>query len=179
MARTGANNYFEDFAVGDTYEHVRARTVTNFDNYAVTHMSMNTAQSHLNLARAKDVLGGLPERIVAGPCTIGIVVGLTSQDMSENAFMDVGLTGLRLLTPVFQGDTLYAKSEVLEVRDDPQRPDAGIVRYRFTGSNQHGKVVAEGERTVRLKRRSAWAVRDGNAPGPAAGAGDATQGGAK
>jgi len=53
------------------------------------------------------------------------------------------------------------------------------MRYRFTGSNQHGKVVAEGERTVRLKRRSAWAVRDGNAPGPAAGAGDATQGGAK
>ena len=82
MALTGSGNYFEDFAVGDVYEHSRGRTVTNFDNYAVTHRSMNTAHSHFNLERAKDVLGGLPERIVAGPCTISLVVGLTSQDMS-------------------------------------------------------------------------------------------------
>ena len=89
MALTGSANYFEDFAVGDVYEHSRGRTVTNFDNYAVTHRSMNTAHSHFNLVRAKDVLGGLPERIVAGPCTISLVVGLTSQDMSENAFINI------------------------------------------------------------------------------------------
>ena len=162
MALT-ANSYFEDYTVGDEYEHSRARTVTNFDNYAVTHMSMNTAQAHFNLERAKDVLGGLPERLVAGPCTIGIVVGLTSQDMSENALADVGLDKLRLRTPVFAGDTLHARSEVLDLRDDPERPDLGLMRYRFIGTNQHGKTVAEGERTVRLKKRSSWALPDGNA----------------
>jgi len=162
MGITGSSNYFEDFTVGDVYEHVRGRTVTNFDNYAVTHMSLNTAQSHFNLERAKDVLGGLPERIVAGPCTIALVVGLTSQDMSENAFMDIGMTGLRLSTPVFAGDTLYARSEVLELSDDAHRNDAGVMRYRFTGTNQKGKVVAQGERIVLLKKRVAWAKRDGN-----------------
>jgi acyl dehydratase len=162
MPLTGAINYFEDFAVGEVYEHSRGRTVTNFDNYALTHRSMNTAHSHFNLERAKDVLGGLPERIVAGPCTIGLVVGLTSQDMSENAFMDVAMTGLKLFTPVFSGDTLTAQSEVLALMEDPARADTGLMRYRFTGFNQHGKKVAEGERVVRLKRRSAWAQRDGN-----------------
>ena len=153
--------YFEDFSVGDVYEHSRARTVTNFDNYAVTHMSLNTAQAHFNLpySQAAPELR-LQERIVAGPCTIGLVVGLTSQDMSENAFMDIGLTGLRLPNSVFSGDTLYARSEVLTLEQDPDRSDTGIMRYRFTGTNQDGKIVAEGERIVRLKKRKAWETRD-------------------
>lgn len=151
--------YFEDFAVGEIYEHSRGRTVTNQDNYSITHLSMNTAHAHFDIEYSKQALDGrFTERIVAGPCTLGLVVGLTAQDMSENAFMDVSLTGLRLPNPVFAGDTLHAKSEVLSLDDD--REDSGVMRYRFTATNQHGKVVAEGERTIRLKKRSAWAVRD-------------------
>lgn len=158
MAITGSSNYFEDFAVGEVYEHVRGRTVTHFDNYTVTHMSMNTAQPHFNLEHSLRLMdGAFPERLVAGPCTIGIVIGLTTQDMSENAFMDLGLTAIKLPSPVFAGDTLYARSEVLELRDSPDRPDAGVMRYRFTGHKADGKVVAEGERIVLLKKRSHWA----------------------
>jgi len=153
--------YFEDFAVGEIYEHSRGRTVTNFDNYAVTHMSMNTAEAHFNLLYSLKALDGrFHERIVAGPCTIGIVVGLTSQDMSENAFMDIGLTGIKLHHPVFAGDTLYARSEVLSVQEDRDRSDTGVMRYRFMATNQDEKLIAEGERTVRLKKRSAWEARD-------------------
>lgn len=151
--------YFEDFAAGEIYEHQRGRTVTNYDNYAVTHLSMNTAHAHFDIEYSKQALDGrFAERIVAGPCTLGLVVGLTAQDMSENAFMDIGMTGLRLPSPVFAGDTLRARSEVLSLDDD--RPDSGVLRYRFTATNQHGKTVAEGERTVRLKKREAWAARD-------------------
>lgn len=163
MAVTGSNNYFEDFKVGDVYEHVRGRTVTHFDNYAVTHMSMNTAQPHFNVEYSRELMdGSFPERLVAGPCTIALVIGLTTEDMTENAFLDIGLTAIRLPGPVFAGDTLYAMSEVLEVRDSPDRLDAGVMRYRFTGRKGDGKTVAEGERTVLLKRRSHWAAADGN-----------------
>ncbi len=166
MPVTSNDNYYEDFAEGDVYEHVRGRTVTHHDNYAITHMSMNTAQPHFNVEYSKQLMdGAFPERLVAGPCTIAIVIGLTTEDMTENAFMDVGLTAIKLPGPVFAGDTLYARSEVLEVRDSPDRPDAGIMRYRFTGHKADGKVVAEGERIVLLKKRSHWARADGNTEG--------------
>jgi acyl dehydratase len=162
MGITGTGNYFEDFQVGDVFEHVRGRTVTDMDNYLVTHMTMNTAQAHFNLPYARQMMGGtFPERLVVGPCTIAIVVGLTSEDMSENAFMDLGMTGIRLPNPVFAGDTLHAQSEVLEVRAS-DRPDAGMVRYRFTGWKDGGTPVVEGERTILVKTRASWAKADGN-----------------
>ncbi len=163
MGITGDRNYFEDFQAGDVLEHVRGRTVTNFDNYLVTHMTMNTAQAHFNIDYARQMMGGaFSERLVVGPATIAIVIGLTSEDMSENAFMDLGLTGIKLPNPVFAGDTLYAKSEVLETRESGERPDAGVVRYRFTGWKADGKTVVEGERTILVKKRASWAARDGN-----------------
>jgi acyl dehydratase len=160
--------YFEDFAVGEVYVHQRGRTVTDYDNYALTHLSMNTAEAHFNLVASKQLLDGrFTERLVAGPCTLNLVVGLTAQDMSENAFHDIGMNKLRLPNPVFAGDTLRAQSEVLELQDD--RADSGVMRYRFAASNQDGTTVAEGERIVRLKKRAAWAHKDAAVmPRPAA-----------
>jgi itaconyl-CoA hydratase len=163
MGITGTGNYFEDFRQGDVVEHVRGRTVTNMDNYLVTHLTMNTAQAHFNLDYARQMMdSAFAERLVVGPCTIAIVVGLTSEDMSENAFVDLGMTAIKLPNPVFAGDTLHAKSEVLETRESDVRPDAGVVRYRFTGWKGDGKAVVEGERTVLVKKRAYWAARDGN-----------------
>ncbi len=162
MAITGRDNYFENYAIGQVYDHVRGRTIINWDNYALTHMSMNTASAHFDLLLSTSAMDGrFRERIVAGPCTLNIVVGLTTEDMSENAFMDVGLDKIRLHAPVFQGDTLYARSEVLELKD-ADREDAGVLRYRFTGRNQDGTEIASGERTVLLKRASHWAEHDEN-----------------
>lgn len=153
--------YFEDFAVGDIYEHARGRTITNHDNYAMTHLSLNTAQAHFNLEYSRQMLDGtLDERIVVGLCNIGIVVGLTSQDMSENALADVAMTGIKLTSPVFAGDTLHASSEVLELTQAEGREDVGRMRYRFTATNQRGQAVAEGERIVLLKKRQFWGDRD-------------------
>lgn len=160
MAITGRDTYFEAFQVGQVYDHARGRTITNWDNYALTHMSMNTASAHFDLLLSTSAMDGrFKERIVAGPCTLSIVIGLTTEDMSENAFMDVGLDKIRLHAPVFQGDTLYARSEVLDLRQ-ADREDAGLMRYRFTGRNQHGTDIASGERTVLVKRASHWADRD-------------------
>lgn len=152
---TGDGNYFEDFTVGDVHEHCRGRTIEQFDNYMITHMSLNTAQAHFNLPYSQALLdGSFPERLVVGLCTLGIVVGLTTEDMSENALAEVGMDAIRIPNPVFAEDTLHARSEVLALWDNPERANTGFLRYRFTGINQHGKTVIEGERTILLKKQA-------------------------
>jgi acyl dehydratase len=83
-------------------------------------------------------------------------------DVSQNAVANLGWDKVRLPAPVFEGDTLYARSEVLEARPSNSRPTAGIVRVRTTGYNQDGTVVIEFERTIMVYRRGH--VPSGKAP---------------
>ncbi|GAA1559903.1 MaoC family dehydratase [Kribbella lupini] len=166
MAYTSDDSYWEDFAVGDVHEHVRGRTVSNEDNLAVTHSTLNTAQGHFNLDYMRGLMGGIfEERLVMGAVNLAIIVGLTSEDMSENAIRDVGMTEIRLKNPVYRDDTLYASSEVVALTES-DRPDAGLMTYRFTGRKADGTEVATGLRTVLVKRRSHWAEKDGNSDRP-------------
>ena len=153
---TGTGNYFEDFTVGDVLQHARGKTVNEMDGVLITNMVMNTAQSHFN----EDSMKGSPfgRRIVFGGVTIAMVIGLAMQDTGEQALAELGMDKIRLRQSVFHGDSLYAFSEVLEMRDG-DRPDAGVVRFRHYGVNQDGALVFEGERTVLLKRRSHWGER--------------------
>jgi len=150
MSLTGTDNYFEDFRVGDAYQHARGKTITEMDNVLITNLVMNTAQGHFNedqMAR-----GPLKHRIVFGGITAAMVIGLAMQDTGENALRELTLNRIRFRTPVFHGDTLYAYSEVLETADT-ERTDAGEVLFRHVGLNQDGKPVFEGERRVLIRRR--------------------------
>jgi itaconyl-CoA hydratase len=165
MSYTSPDSYWEDFTVGTHYEHVRGRTVSNEDNLAITHLTLNTAQGHFNLDYMRGVLGGMfHERLVMGAVTLSLVIGLTSEDMSENAIADVGLTGIRMPNPVYREETLYATSEVVELRESGSQ-DSGLMTYRFTGRKADGTEVCTGLRTVLLKRRAFWAKADGNLEG--------------
>ena len=82
--------------------------------------------------------------------------GLASQDTAENALAEVGCDALRFTSPVHQGDSLYAFTEVLAVEPAPDREDAGLVRFKHWGVTHDDRVVFEGERTVLVKRRSDW-----------------------
>ncbi|GBD02873.1 Mesaconyl-CoA hydratase [bacterium HR19] len=150
---TGKSNFFEDFEVGDVIEHSRGRTVTEMDNVMFTLLTMNTASIHFNEDMMKKGKGLFPERVVYGGLVTSIVVGLTSEDISENAICDIGYYNARHINPVFHGDTLYARSEVIEKRDS-DRPDAGIVKFKIIGINQKGETVVEIEREVLLRRRN-------------------------
>lgn len=152
-ALTGNNNYFEDFHVGDVFEHARSKTMTEMDGVLITNLVMNTAQGHFNEAQMKGTPFG--QRIVFGGVTASLCIGLAMQDTGENALEELGMDKVRFRTPVFHGDTLTAFTEVLETRD-AARADAGVVRFRHWGINQSGKLVFEGERTVLVKRRSHW-----------------------
>lgn len=153
---TGTDNYFEDFTVGDVYEHARGRTITEMDNVMITHLVMNTAQGHFNEDRMRN--SPFKRRINFGGITAAFIVGLASEDTAEQALAELGLDKIRFSNPVYHGDTLYAYTEVLAKEDD-DRPDAGVVLFRHVGVNQDKKVVFTGERRVLIKRRSHWSAR--------------------
>lgn len=156
---TSADGYFEDFEVGALVRHARGKTVTEMDNVLITNMVMNTAQGHFNEdAMTKSAKGIFGQRVVFGGINLSMVIGLASQDTAEQCLRELGMDKIRLLNPVFHGDTLYAYSEVLEKRD-ADRDDAGVVRFRHYGVNQDDKLCVEAERTVMLKRKNHWAQR--------------------
>ena len=156
MALTGSNNYFEDFAPGQVFRHTRGKTMCEQDNVGITLMVLNTAEGHFNEdVMQKNAMGRADwdRRVQFGGVTIAMVIGLAMQDTGENALAELGLDKIRLKSPVFHGDTLYAYTEVLK-KEDSDRADAGVVTFRHWGVNQKDAVVFEGERRVLLKRRS-------------------------
>ena len=156
MSLTGNDNWFEDFAVGAVYRHARGKTVTEQDNVGITLQVLNTAEGHFNddLMKRSGIGGrGWTERVVFGGVTIAIVIGLTMQDTAENAVAELMLDKIRLKSPVFHGDTLYAYTEVLGKSASPTHAYAGVVHFRHWGVNQKDETVFEGERRVLIKRR--------------------------
>ena len=156
MSLTGDNNYFEDFEPGSVMRHARGKTMCEQDNVGITLQVLNTAEGHFNEhLMQQNAMGreGWNSRLQFGGVTIARIIGLTMQDTGENALREMSLDKIRLKNPVFHGDTLYAYSEVLE-KQDSERSDAGIVKFKHYGVNQHDKVVFEGERQVLIKKRN-------------------------
>ena len=153
---TGRGNYFEDFTPGMRMRHARGKTVSELENVLITNLVMNTAQGHFNEHAMAGTMFG--RRITFGGVTASLVIGLASEDTSENALVELALDKIRFTTPVFHDDTIYAFTEVLSA-EPGDREDAGVVRFRHWGMNQDDKVVFEGERTVLVKRRSHWGER--------------------
>ena len=142
---------YEDFAVGDVYEHRPGRTITQADNTWFTLLTMNTHPLHFDEEYAKATEFG--RCLVASPLTVAILVGMSVTDVSQKAIANLGWREIRLPAPVFAGDTLYAESEVLEKRESKSRPEAGLVTVRTTGRNQGGTIVCTFERTILVARR--------------------------
>lgn len=155
-ALTGNNNYFEDFAVGEVLRHARGKTIEPTESVVITNMVMNSASSHFDDVVMRDTQ--FKKRLQFGGVTASLIVGMASQDTSENAIAELGMTNIRFKVPVHHGDTLYAYTEVLE-KKDAGREDAGEVAFRHWGVNQNEQVVFEGDRRVLVKRRSHWGDR--------------------
>ncbi len=149
--------YYEDFVVGDVYEHRPGRTISETDNTWFTLLTMNTHPLHFDAEYGKASEFG--KCIVASPLTLAILVGMSVTDVSQKAIANMGWKDIRMIAPVFAGDTLYGESEVLEKRESKSRPTAGLVTVRTIGKNQDGKVVCEFERTVLVAKRG-HAVED-------------------
>jgi itaconyl-CoA hydratase len=143
--------FFEDFEVGDIYEHPLGRTVTTTDNSWFTLLTQNTAAIHFDHYYASQTEFGKP--LVDSTFTLALVTGQSVTDISQNVFANLGWDEVRLPAPVFEGDTIYSRSEVLERRESRSRPDVGIVKVKTTGFNQEGTVVISFERTIMVYKK--------------------------
>jgi len=142
---------FEDFVVGDMYPHPLGRTITSADNIWFTLLTLNTNPIHFDHAYASHTEFERP--LVNSTLTLALVTGQSVTDLSQNALANLGWDEVRLPHPVFEGDTVYAHSEVLETRESRSRPNVGIVRVKTTGTNQEGTPVIEFTRTFMVFRR--------------------------
>jgi len=142
---------FEDFTVGDIYEHPLGRTVIAADNIWFTCLTMNTNPIHFDVEYAAKTEFGKP--LVNSCLTLALVTGQSVTDLTMNAVANLGWDEVRLPHPLFEGDTVRSKSEVLEARESRSRPEAGVVRVKTTGMNQHGDTVIEFTRTFLIWKR--------------------------
>ena len=149
--RESVGRFYEDFVVGDIYEHRPGRTITETENTWFTLLTMNKHPLHFDAEYAKHSEFG--RCLVASPFTVSLIVGMSVSDVSQKAISNLGWTDIKLTHPVFAGDTLYAESEVLAKRESKSRADAGIVSVRSTGKNQDGAVVCTFDRTMLVQRR--------------------------
>src|ERR1700689_1128110 len=142
---------FEDFAVGAIYPHALGRTVLATDNIWFTLLTMNTNPIHFDQAYAAKTEFG--RALVDSTFTLALVTGQSVSDVSQNAMANLGWDEVRLPNPVFEGDTIYSQSEVLEKRESKSRPKVGIVRFKTTGFTQDGTVVIKFQRTIMIYKR--------------------------
>ena len=149
--RESYGRYFEDFQIGDVYEHRPGRTITESDNTWFTLLTMNQHPLHFDRNYAAKSEFGKP--LVNSALTLSIVVGMSVSDTSQKAIANLGWDRIRLTAPVFVGDTIYAASEVLEQRESKSRPTQGIVIIKTTGLKDDGAVFMTYERTMLIPKR--------------------------
>jgi itaconyl-CoA hydratase len=144
---------FDDFVVGDVYEHRPGRTITDADNTWFTLLTMNTHPLHFDAAYAAE--SEFKQPLVNSCLTLAIVTGMSVSDISQKAIANLGWSDVRLTAPVFVGDTIYAESEVLAKRASKSRPEQGIVTVKTRGLKADGTVFMEFERSVLVAKAGA------------------------
>jgi acyl dehydratase len=147
---------YEDFVVGAVMRHPLGRTVTATDNTWFSLLTNNSNPIHFDRHYAAQTEFGQP--LVNSTFTLALVVGLSVSDVSRHA-INLGWSEVTLPAPVFEGDTIYAQSEVLTTRESKSRPTMGIVEVKTIGYKQDGTVVIAYRRTVLVYKRGHAPVR--------------------
>ena len=155
--RESFGRYYDDFVIGDVYEHRPGRTITETDNIWFTLLTMNKHPLHFDNAYAAKTEFKRP--LVNSCLTLSIVAGMSVSDVSQKAIGNLGWNDVKLTAPVFVGDTIYAESEVLSKRESASRPTQGLVTVRTIGKKSDGTVFMTYERTV-LVPKQGYAVDD-------------------
>src|ERR1700756_1330478 len=151
LYRETSGLYYEDFVVGDTFEHRPGRTITDTDNIWMTLLTMNTQPVHFdsNYAAATE----WKRLLVDSTLTLAMLTGMSVRTVSAKVVANLGWDKVRATHPVFAGDTLYAESTVLHKRESHSRPTQGIVTVSTRGINQDGIEVMSFERTMLIYKR--------------------------
>lgn len=154
MITSNDGRFYEDFQVGMVIQHTLGRTVSGTDNAWFTLLTANTNPIHFDAHYASQTEYGKP--LVNSCFTLALVTGLSVADISQNA-VNLGWEEIRIPAPVFEGDSIYARTEVLSKRDSRSHPNMGLLQVKTLGFKQDGTVVLEFRRTMLIYRK-------GNAP---------------
>jgi acyl dehydratase len=145
---------YEQFEVGQVFEHVLTRTVTEMDNTMFSLLTMNPQPLHIDAHFAAKTEWG--QRIFNSLYTLGIMIGMTVYDTTLGTTVaNLGMTDVKFPKPVFHGDTLRARTKIISKRESKSRPDAGIVEFEHEALNQDGVVVASCRRTGLMRKAAA------------------------
>lgn len=149
-----AGLYFEEFEVGQVFQHAIRRTITEADNVLISTLTHNPAALHLDeeYCREHTEFG---QRIVNSCLTLSLMVGISVNETTlGTAVANLGWDEVRFPAPLFHGDTIRVETEVLEQRESRSRPDNGIVIFEHRAFNQHEKLVGICKRTALMLRKS-------------------------
>jgi acyl dehydratase len=147
--------YFEDFAVGDHFDHRLTRTVTQMDNMLFSNMTLNPQPLHIDAHFcATETEWGRP--LMNSLFTLGLMIGISVNDLTVGTTIaNLGMTDVRFPAPLFEGDTVRCSSKVVAKRESQSRPDAGIVEFQHRAYKQDGTLVAECRRQAFMRKRIA------------------------
>ncbi len=147
-----AGLYFEEFHLGQLFEHQLRRTITEADNVFFSALTHNPAPLHLDEEYCKNETE-YGQRVVNSCLTLGLMVGISVGDTTQGTTVaNLGWDKVRFPGPLFHGDTLRVETEVIELRDSRSRPDNGIVIFEHRAFNQHNELVASCNRSALMLR---------------------------
>lgn len=144
--------YFEEFEVGTEIKHALSKTIFESDNNFFSLMTMNHHPVHTNVDYASHNQHGQP--LVVGTLVFSLVVGMTVPDISGKAIANLGYENIKHLAPTFIGDTIYARTKILDKRESKSKNDRGIVYVETIGYNQRGEDVISFRRNVLVKKQN-------------------------
>lgn len=152
-----AGLYFEEFEPGTVIEHQTRRTVSEMDNVLFSALTLNLAPLHLDAEYSKGSIYG--QRLVNSLFTLGLVGGISMQDTTQGTTLgNLGFSEVKFPMPLFHGDTVHVRTEIVSKRESKSRDDSGIVTFRHLGINQRDEVVCDCTRAGLMLKRSAVQV---------------------
>ena len=146
--------YFEEFEPGAVIEHPTRRTVTEMDNVLFSSLTLNLAPLHLDAEYSRGTVWG--QRLVNSLFILGLVSGISVPETTQGTTLgNLGFEEVKFPKPVFHGDTIRVRTEIVSKRESKSRDDSGIVFFRHYGINQRDEIVCDARRTGLMLKRSA------------------------
>lgn len=145
--------YFEEFEVGKIITHALSKTVTEMDNMMFCNMTLNPQPLHIDKHFCERE-SEFKQPLVNSIFTLGLMIGISVNDTTiGTTIANLGMTDVNFPAPVFQGDSINVKTQVMDKRDSKSRPNAGIVTLLHRAYNQHGELVAYCTRSAFMKKQ--------------------------
>ena len=151
MQTSKMGSYLEEFKKGDIIHHSLSKTIFESDNNIFSLITMNHHPLHTNVDYASKSEHG--KILIVGTLVFSLTVGITVPDISGKAVANLMYDNIQHLKPVFIGDTIYAKTEILEVSNSKSKTDRGIIYVETTAYNQNNQDVLKFRRKVLVKKK--------------------------